>query len=204
MMLEESDTQQSRRLQIVRIGSFEITCAMRNNVKLIPVYPPSPTTHRREYIEAFKTALEESPHRVRALLFCNPQNPRAQLYSEDLIEDLLTFCDQADLHFISDEVYALTTFGETGRREISEKPVNASHTSKFTSVVHINLERLGVDPSRIHLLHSISKDLGSSGLRLVSSLHKTSRKHRVAQAHHGDRDFSSRKKINHCASRLVC
>lgn len=143
---------------------------MRNDIRLIPVAVPAASDGRAAYIEAFEEAIRSAPSRVRAVLFCNPQNPRAQIYSNDTINDLLSFCHRQQLHFISDEVYGLTTFGQV----IQDDPKDCGHappTATFTSVAAFDPAHSQLDPSRIHLLHSISKDLGSSGLRLVRQIH---------------------------------
>lgn len=79
------------------------------------------------------------------------------MYPQSHIEALLQFCEQNDLHFISDEIYGLSVF-------------NTTATGGFVSVLQIDLEALGVNPNRVHMVYSISKDLGSSGLRTVSLL----------------------------------
>lgn len=42
-----------------------------------------------------------------------------------------------------------------------------SPSTQFVSVLSRDLHELGVDGSRVHLLYSISKDFGCSGIRLV-------------------------------------
>lgn len=111
-------------------------------------------------------AIQSARCRVRGVLFCNPHNPRGQIYSSGVLEALVRFCEGRDLHFISDEVYAMTTFGGTGN-SLSSLSMGGPAIERFTSVLHLDLEGLQVAPSRVHLLHSISKDLGSSGLRMV-------------------------------------
>lgn len=142
-----------------RAGGFEIYCALRNEVHLIPVFPPSDGTDEEAYVAAFEQAIDTASSKVRGLLFCNPQNPRGQVYRRGKIEALLRLCGRRELHFISDEVYALTAF---------DKSDEDTAADKFVSAMQMDLNDLGVDASRLHVLHSTSKDLGSSGLRMVS------------------------------------
>lgn len=73
---------------------------------------------------------------------------------------------------MSDEIYALSTFGRvvlpSGCAGQGEKFV--SPDAKFVSVLARDLTELGVNGGRVHVVYSISKDFGCSGLRLVCSL----------------------------------
>ena len=48
--------------------------------------------------------------RVRGFLFCNPNNPLGDIYSLDLAKALMRVCAKYGIHFISDEIYALSIF----------------------------------------------------------------------------------------------
>lgn len=134
---------------------------------MVPVdttaYYSSPERNPEKLVACYERAMQMGKSPVRVLLLCNPHNPRGQLLSVAELQALIDFCHQHRLHLISDEIYGLSTFGSksvpspTGRQYT---PV----TSSFTSVMRLNVP----DSSRIHTLHGISKDLGSSGLRLVS------------------------------------
>lgn len=151
-----------------KIGSFEISAVLRNGVKLIHVHIPSHEAHSAQAIvTAYRAATEEATCNVRGILFCNPHNPHGNVYPTEAIDALLQYCEEADLHFVSDEIYALSTFGvidedKRGCGKLLESPV-----TEFVSVLSRDLQELGVNGSRVHLLYSISKDLGSSGIRLV-------------------------------------
>lgn len=143
---------------------------MRNNVSLVPVAVPPSTAGVDEYVNHFRDAVRNAKCRIRGILFCNPQNPQGQLYSREKTEGLLRFCEAADLHFISDELYGLSTFGQLAQSDgehASSCDITESPEDYFTSSMQMDLGRLGVDASRVHVLYSISKDLGSSGLRMV-------------------------------------
>ena len=154
----------------LQAGSFSAYGVLRNNVHLVPVHVPKGTS----MIEAYEQALSKAPCKIRAILFCNPHNPRGQLYSPESIKALFQFCQTHDLHFISDEIYGLSTFGtsidhsqghDDSRRDLVVEPL----TSTFTSVLQLDLSKAGVDVDmhRIHVITSVSKEFGSSGLRMV-------------------------------------
>ncbi|KOS22910.1 putative inactive 1-aminocyclopropane-1-carboxylate synthase-like protein 2 [Escovopsis weberi] len=162
---------------------------LRNNVKLIPVYVPFHNSSSPEaVVAAYRTAADEANtslpegRKVRGILFCNPHNPHGHLSPAGVLDGLLRLCEEKDLHFISDEIYALSTFGSPTaeskqRTQAKERPGRGlqSPTREFVSVLSRNLKDLGVSPARVHLMYSVSKDLGCSGLRfgcLVTQSHK--------------------------------
>ncbi|PWY82152.1 acc synthase [Aspergillus heteromorphus CBS 117.55] len=102
----------------------------------------SPTAVSR-YEEALIHA-QETGVAVKALLICNPHNPLA----------LMRFCQKYRLHLISDEVYALSVYGDGG------------HQKHFSSALSIDLDQIGVDPDLVHVLYGMSKDFAMAGLRL--------------------------------------
>ncbi|PYI02047.1 acc synthase [Aspergillus sclerotiicarbonarius CBS 121057] len=141
-------------------GSFAGDLRTQSGCRLI--YTPfhgddqfSPTAVAR-YEEAFLHA-QDSGIKVKALLICNPHNPLGRCYPRETLEALLRFCQQHQLHLISDEVYALSVYGDGG-----EEPPH----SRFCSVLAIDLFQLGVDPALVHVLYGVSKDFAMAGLRL--------------------------------------
>ncbi|RHZ44668.1 aminotransferase gliI [Aspergillus thermomutatus] len=140
-------------------GGFETSFVLRTNVTAFHVTPPS-DVHLPDvsvdhlvstYIAAYERALREAPCRIKAMLVCNPHNPCGHIYPVEVIQALLQFAQRHDLFYISDEIYALSTIDER---------------TPFASVLSIDVSALGVDLARVFTLYSISKDLGSSGLRL--------------------------------------
>jgi 1-aminocyclopropane-1-carboxylate synthase len=97
-------------------------------------------------VEGYETALVEAQAagtRIRALLVCHPHNPLGQSYPRETLIALMEFCNKHDIHLISDEIYALSTY-------TLNIPNAATH----------------VDPSLLHVLYGMSKDLAAGGLRI--------------------------------------
>lgn len=67
------------------------------------------------------------------------------------------FCQKRKIHFISDEVYALSLY------PCPDLP----NAVPFTSALQLDTKAIGCDLSRIHTVWSASKDFGSSGIRMV-------------------------------------
>lgn len=108
-------------------------------------------------VGALEAAFESSSRSIKGLLFTNPHNPFGQCYPKTAIEDIIKFCDRKKIHFISDEIYAMSSFVNP---EVGD-------AVPFVSALQLDIEGIGCDLSRIHTIWSVSKDLGSSGLRMV-------------------------------------
>ncbi|TVY27400.1 putative aminotransferase [Lachnellula hyalina] len=107
-------------------------------------------------IPALENTLTSSPYPIKGLLFTNPHNPFGQCYPSAVIMEVIKFCNAKGIHFISDEIYALSKF------ECPDVP----EPVPFTSALQLDIEGMGCNLSRVHTIWSLSKDLGSSGLRM--------------------------------------
>lgn len=114
--------------------------------------------------QALEKAFSNSLRPVKALIVTNPHNPLGRCYSQDNLLAFTRFCGRHDIHFISDEVYALSTYGNDQ---------TASATSSFVSALSLNLEDVECERSKVHVIWSMSKDLACSGLRLVGVFLRT-------------------------------
>ncbi|XP_063594441.1 1-aminocyclopropane-1-carboxylate synthase-like protein 1 [Penaeus indicus] len=108
---------------------------------------------RAEDLEARIEALRQEGRRVRAFMLVHPNNPLGDVYSPQLLTDLMGVCARHEVHFISDEIYALSIF--TDEDEPSSRP-------PFHSVLSLPHP----DPERTHVLWGLSKDFGLAGLRV--------------------------------------
>ncbi|TGO14495.1 hypothetical protein BTUL_0052g00330 [Botrytis tulipae] len=98
--------------------------------------------------------------RIKALLMCNPHNPGDDTYSPETLLKLMDFCHEKQIHYISDEIGALSAFNTD-----AEKP--------FTSALSLVEEGKGIDRSRVHVMWGPSKDFGCAGMRVVSQILST-------------------------------
>jgi len=83
---------------------------------------------------------------VKGFVLINPNNPLGTVCTRQEIADILDFCAKYKLHFIADEIYALSVFDDD---------------VTFTSVLSLPHP----DPNRTHFIWGCSKDLGLSGYR---------------------------------------
>ncbi|KAL3448144.1 pyridoxal phosphate-dependent transferase [Aspergillus insuetus] len=132
------------------------------DVTPIPVAGSSPAdATTMSIVGALKATYEGDPNpaHIKAVVITNPNNPLGRCYAPEVLQAYLRFCAVHNLHFISDEVYALSSFRE-------------DHTlPPFTSALSLldGNENLSLSPImafRVHVVWSLSKDFGCSGIRL--------------------------------------
>ncbi|KAF0926584.1 hypothetical protein E2562_026897 [Oryza meyeriana var. granulata] len=93
--------------------------------------------------------------RVRGLLITNPSNPLGTTVERAVLEDVLDFVARNDVHLISDEIYSGSVFA----------------APDLVSVAELVEERRarggdGDIAGRVHVVYSLSKDLGLPGFRV--------------------------------------
>ena len=116
-----------------------------------------------EVIHKFETTYKEATDkgiRVKGVLLCNPNNPLGRCYSRETLSAVAQFCRKKDLHLISDEVYAISSFTSPA---VGEEVKNDPDTlDGFTSALSIP----NLDGENIHVTYGASKDFGMGGMRL--------------------------------------
>ena len=66
-----------------------------------------------------------SGRKVSCFLLCNPSNPLGVVYPGQLVMDLMKLCHKYKIHFVCDEIYALSVYGN----------------ARFTSVLSFSREQ---------------------------------------------------------------
>ncbi|KAJ4390994.1 hypothetical protein N0V93_004593 [Gnomoniopsis smithogilvyi] len=125
-----------------------------------------------ELLPALEKAYNSAQCQVRALLITNPHNPLALCYPRDTLESCVKFCAKHNLHLISDEVYALSTFPSP----------DVQRTDPFVSVLSLDLDCLEAKKSQVHTVWSTSKDFGQSGIRMGCTITQFNREMAVGLA----------------------
>ncbi|PIA30568.1 hypothetical protein AQUCO_05500102v1 [Aquilegia coerulea] len=85
--------------------------------------------------------------KVRGVLITNPSNPLGAAIEKSLLEDILEFVTRKNIHLVSDEIYSGSVFCP----------------NEFVSVAEILHARNYKDAERVHIVYSLSKDLGLPG-----------------------------------------
>ncbi|KAL7893487.1 pyridoxal phosphate-dependent transferase [Trichoderma sp. SZMC 28014] len=141
-------------------GTFIEDLTARTGAKVVSVpfhdVDPFSTDAVVKYEEALLRAKAEGT-KVAGLVLCNPHNPLGRCYPRDTIVGLLKLCEKYQIHFIGDEIYALSVWENTVDAGASFEP--------FTSCLSIDLAGI-IEPSRVHVVYGMSKDFGANGIRL--------------------------------------
>ncbi|KAI0139752.1 1-aminocyclopropane-1-carboxylate synthase [Pestalotiopsis sp. NC0098] len=138
-------------------NGFDFSMRVRAAVEPVLVHLPSfGSNFTDELLDALEEAIATSTIPIKALMITNPHNPLAVCCPRSILERCLVFCKKHKIHFISDEVYALTRF----------ESVDLPSPEPFVSVLSLDLDKIGADKSKVHVVWSTSKDFGQSGVRM--------------------------------------
>nr|GAT53383.1 predicted protein [Mycena chlorophos] len=127
-------------------------------VPVLAHVPPTEDSLSPSVIPLLEKEIQLSQVPIRVLLVPNPHNPIPQVVPEETIKAYALLAEKHNLHLIVDEVFALSTFGDS-----SFPP---AHNELFKSILSYDLDALAVDPSRVHVLAGPTKDFGASGFKL--------------------------------------
>ncbi|GER25154.1 1-aminocyclopropane-1-carboxylate synthase [Striga asiatica] len=131
---------------------FDRDLRWRTGVNIIPVHCHS-SNNFAITPEALDSALDHARAantKVRALLITNPSNPLGATLSRATLDLTLDFVSRHDLHLVSDEIYSGSAFSP----------------DEFVSVSEVLKSRGYRDSERVHVVYSLSKDLGLPGFRV--------------------------------------
>jgi aspartate/methionine/tyrosine aminotransferase len=137
-------------------SGLDLALETRSLARVVQVDIPLDEVFKTSSIQYYETALAASSIPIKAILVCNPHNPLGRCYSPEIIKGLLDFCQRNQLHYISDEVYRMSSFSSSDR----------DATPAFSSI--LSLSSSSELTPWIHTVYSMSKDFGCSGLRMVS------------------------------------
>lgn len=88
---------------------------------------------------------------VNGLLITNPSNPLGTTMDAITLRKLLGFVSEKNINLVCDEIYSGSIF---------------SSPKKFTSIAEILATNKNYQSKRVHILYSLSKDLGLPGFRV--------------------------------------
>jgi 1-aminocyclopropane-1-carboxylate synthase len=88
--------------------------------------------------------------KVRWVLITNPSNPLGATIQQLVLEEIFDFVTRKNIHLLSNKIYSGSVFSPT----------------EFISVAEILEARKFKDSERVHIVYSLSKDLGLPGFRV--------------------------------------
>ncbi|KAL7134900.1 hypothetical protein ABFS83_11G056700 [Erythranthe nasuta] len=131
---------------------FDRDLRWRTGVKIVPVHCDS-SNNFEITPQALESAYEEAKSnnvKISGLLITNPSNPLGATIKRSVLENILDFVTRKNIHLISDEIYSGSSFSP----------------DEFISVAEILESRNHKECQRVHIVYSLSKDLGLPGFRV--------------------------------------
>ncbi|KAK7845001.1 1-aminocyclopropane-1-carboxylate synthase [Quercus suber] len=131
--------------------AFDRDCGWRTGVQLIPVNCDSSNNFliTKAALEAAYERAQQDNINVKGLIIANPSNPLGTVLDRDTLRSLVSFINEKKIHLVSDEIYAASVFS----------------SPSFISVSEI-IEEMECDRDLIHIVYSLSKDMGLPGFRV--------------------------------------
>lgn len=121
-------------------------------MKIVPIHCDSSNNFQitPQALEAAFNEAEAMNIKVRGVLITNPSNPLGATIQRSVLEEILDFVTRKNIHLVSDEIYSGSVFS----------------SSEFISIAEILEARQYKDSERVHIVYSLSKDLGLPGFRV--------------------------------------
>ncbi|XP_011029354.1 PREDICTED: 1-aminocyclopropane-1-carboxylate synthase-like [Populus euphratica] len=131
---------------------FDRDLRWRTGVKLIPVHSDSSNNFMvtREALENAYERARLDNIKVKGLLITNPSNPLGTILDRETLRSIVRFINEKNIHLVCDEIYAATVFSQPD----------------FISIAEILQEDIECNLDLVHIVYSLSKDMGFPGLRV--------------------------------------
>ncbi|XP_076913651.1 1-aminocyclopropane-1-carboxylate synthase-like [Bidens hawaiensis] len=132
--------------------AFDRDLRWRTGVELLPVVCESSNSFKITK-EALETAYEKATIakiKVKGLLITNPSNPLGTFLNGETLKDIVNFINEKNIHLVCDEIYAGTV----------------TNGDEFVSIAEVMKEVPNCKYDLIHLVYSLSKDMGFPGFRV--------------------------------------
>ncbi|XWS35832.1 hypothetical protein CRYUN_Cryun20dG0029700 [Craigia yunnanensis] len=123
----------------------------RTGLEIVPVNCKSSNNFRiiRAALEEAYEKAQRSNIKVKGVIIANPSNPLGTILDRETMRSLVRFINEKNIHFVCDEIYAATVFS----------------SPRFISVAEI-IQDMDCNRVLIHIVYSLSKDMGFPGFRV--------------------------------------
>lgn len=141
-------------------GTFLPDLTLRFGAKVLPVPFHDIDPFAEDAVKKYEDILLDAQARgqtVSGLVISHPHNPLGRCYPRSVLIKLMQLCEGHKIHFISDEIYALSVWSNTIDKHPPPIPFESALSIDPTGII---------DPARIHVLWGMSKDFGANGIRV--------------------------------------
>ncbi|MBA0617380.1 hypothetical protein Godav_026833 [Gossypium davidsonii] len=123
----------------------------RTGVEIVPVHCRSSNNFRitRAALEEAYEKAQRSNINIKGIIITNPSNPLGTVLDKETLRSLVSFVTDKKIHLVSDEIYAATVFS----------------SPRFISVAEV-MQDMDCNRDLIHIVYSLSKDMGFPGFRV--------------------------------------
>ncbi|GAV58001.1 Aminotran_1_2 domain-containing protein, partial [Cephalotus follicularis] len=134
---------------------FDRDLKWRTKVEIVPIHCSSSNDFKLTASALEEANIRAHKHnlKVKGVLITNPNNPLGTTMSRDELTHLINFVMDKNIHIVSDEIYSGTIYDSPSFLSIAQ------------AVEDMKLEDTNIW-NRIHIVYSLSKDLGLPGFRL--------------------------------------
>ncbi|GLJ27268.1 hypothetical protein SUGI_0535070 [Cryptomeria japonica] len=132
-------------------AGFDRDLRWRTGVEIMPIHCYSSNNFeitKSAVVSAYKEAQNRKKN-VKGILITNPCNPLGTTSSAKILKMLLDFSREMKIHLVCDEIYSGSVFC----------------SPRFYSIAEI-VVRENYSPDNVHIVYSLSKDLGLPGFRV--------------------------------------
>ncbi|KAI7742987.1 hypothetical protein M8C21_029791 [Ambrosia artemisiifolia] len=134
---------------------FDRDLRWRTGAEIVPIHCSSSNSFRitKSALEEAYLQAQKNDLKVKGILVTNPSNPLGTSLNVHELDILVNFISTKNIHLISDEIYSGTVFS----------------SPNFTSIIEVlkNRNLINTEVSkRVHIICSLSKDLGLPGFRI--------------------------------------
>nr|XP_043624475.1 1-aminocyclopropane-1-carboxylate synthase [Erigeron canadensis] len=137
--------------------AFDRDLRWRTGLKLVPIICNSTNDFRITQVAlecAYESAIKANI-KIKGLIIANPSNPLGTTMDKETLKTLLRFINEKNIHLVCDEIYAATIFNTPDFISISEVLQEMEHDPTN-----------GINRKLVHILYSLSKDMGLPGFRV--------------------------------------
>ncbi|KAJ0753982.1 putative 1-aminocyclopropane-1-carboxylate synthase [Helianthus annuus] len=142
-------------IQFPTLNRFDRDLRWRTGAEIVPIHCSSSNSFRitKSALEDAYQQAQKHDLKVKGILVTNPSNPLGTSLNLHELDVLVNFISTKNIHLISDEVYSGTVFSYPNFTSVME-------VLKNRNLVNTEVSR------RVHIVCSLSKDLGLPGFRI--------------------------------------